>query len=125
MIYTIDKLLNENNKVFEYYQLAKTEWKKILINEEYKNSDSLSKRLSEAQFWFESNCGDKRLGQEIMVITGIAQFYDLHIGFEATNKKALFIYEAFTRSYCSMEVKFLVSKIAIQYGLIERGRHDY
>ncbi|MEW6195674.1 MAG: hypothetical protein AB1521_11020 [Bacteroidota bacterium] len=125
MIFTIAQLLAGNDQVFTYYQLAKKRWEAILNQEGYRDIASLSKKLSDEQIWFEHNCGGRTLGQEIMAITGIAQFYDIHIGFDKTNDKAMFVYEAFARSYCSLEVKYYASDTAKEYGLIERGRHDF
>lgn len=106
MIYTYSRLIKGDAEIVKYYQVALEHWKEILENPKNEDVESLAKSLSSEQFWFERNCGGRFLGQEIMAVTGLAQFYDEQIGFEGNEQNALNIYEAFQRSYCSMEVKF-------------------
>ncbi len=71
--------------------------------------------------WFETNCGGRYVGQEIMVISGIARFYSTMLGFEANDDldTARKIYRAIQKSYCSMEVKGHADTVAKSYGLLE------
>lgn len=119
MHYTIEHLIDGDPAVIEYYKNAKERWKEILSKSERLNSDELAKKLSSEQSWFEENCGSRWVGQEIMVITGIAQFYTTACGFDQNKEAALLVYEAFMKSYCSIEVKGVAEDVAKNYYLIE------
>lgn len=119
MNYTIERLIDGDQNVFTFYKNAKERWNKILLGNANSNSDELAKVLSSEQFWFEENCGSRWVGQEIMVVTGIAQFYTTARGFDSNRDKALLIYEAFMKSYCSLEVKGVAEDVARNYYLIE------
>lgn len=119
MNYTVEHLIAGDQEVLTYYQNAKNRWVKILSENSNANSDELAKVLSSEQFWFEHNCGSRWVGQEIMVVTGIAQFYSTARGFDDSREKALLIYEAFMKSYCSIEVKGAAEDVAKSYYLIE------
>jgi len=125
MKFTINHLLNKNQKIFEYYQTAKTHWKEILDDIGFDNVDELAKRLFTDQLWFEHNCGGRTLGQEVMAISGIAQFYDIYVGFEDTFKKAQYVYEAFASSFCSLEVKYYARETAVEYDIIEGDKYEF
>lgn len=119
MNYTIEHLIDGDRDVLAFYKNAKERWKKILSENSDSNSDELAKILPAEQRWFEINCGSRWIGQEIMVVTGIAQFYTTDRGFDNNRDKALLIYEAFMKSYCSLEVKGAAEDVARNYYLIE------
>lgn len=119
MNYTIEHLIDGDENVLIFYKNAKERWDKILSENVDCSSDELAKVLSSEQFWFEQNCGSRWVGQEIMVITGIAQFYTTARGFDYNRDKALLVYEAFMKSYCSIEVKGAAEDVAKNYYLIE------
>ena len=87
----------------------------------------LSMELFEKQVQFESRCGGRSTGKEIMAISGILQFYKINTGFETEwdqpndfrKKKARNLYNALLFSGCSVEVKMTAKKIAKFYGLVE------
>ena len=122
---TIELLLSGDSDVLEYYTNAKERWKKILSENEGSTSDELAKVLTREQIWFEHNCGTRWVGQEIMAVTGIAQFYSTQRGFDDKRELALHIYESFMKSYCSLEVKGLASDVAKDYYLIEEQPYAY
>ena len=121
MHYTIELLIQGNKHVFDYYENAKRKWQEIMSDNPLADSDELSKILTYSQFWFEHNCGSRWIGQEIMVVTGISQFYTTDCGFDENQNraKALLVYEAFMKSYCSLEVKGVAEDVAKSYHLIE------
>jgi hypothetical protein len=82
MKYTLEALINEDPKILGYYRNARERWKQILKEVELKNTNALALRLQDEQGWFEHNCGGKNLGKEVMVFTGIGQFYSTTVGFE-------------------------------------------
>lgn len=119
MHYTIEMLVNGNSEILEFYRKAKHRWKKILNENQNANSNELSKVLTNEQLWFEYNCGTRWIGQEIMVVTGITQFYSTDSGFDERKDQALLVYNAFMNSYCSIEVKGAANSVAKNYYLIE------
>lgn len=119
MHYTIEHLIDGDQEVITYFKNAKDHWLKILSENSGSNSDELAKVLSSEQFWFEENCGSRWVGQEIMVVTGISQFYSTARGFDDNREKAQLVYEAFMKSYCSIEVKGAAEDVAKSYYLIE------
>lgn len=125
MHHTIDLLIKQDGKVLEYYQTALEKWAEILESEDANSVDSLAQRLTSEQMWFEHNCGTRWVGQEIMVVSGIGQFYDLSTGFGEDEEKALLVFKAFMASYCSMEVKGVAKDVAKSYYLVDETNFDY
>jgi hypothetical protein len=132
MHFSIEKLIQQNNDILAWYKNAQDLWddikKQYDLSDETKIMD-LADTLHLKQHTFEHSCGGRSVGQEIMVIVGIAQFYTTQFGFdvgydaEYDNRfeKALNVYKAFKRSNCSMEVKFHADDVARSYGLeVER-----
>lgn len=125
MHHTIDLLLKQDENVLEYYQTALDKWKEILESSDALSVEALAQRLFAEQLWFEHNCGTRWVGQEIMVITGISQFYDLSKGFEDNLDKAILVYKAFMASYCSIEVKGVAKDVARSYYLLDETDINY
>lgn len=119
MHYTIEHLLAGDDGICQYYANARSHWEMLLQEHARANSDELAKVLTKEQFWFEEHCGSRWIGQEIMVVTGIAQFYTTTTGFGDNKSKAMLVYEAFMKSYCSLEVKGLAEDVARSYYLEE------
>jgi hypothetical protein len=128
MQYTIEALIQKNRDVVQWYINALDIWADIFRKidpADEANIEILAKELSNRQLEFEHKCGTRWVGQEIMVITGIAQFYTTNFGFgvgykekyDKRKEKATNIYKAFKRSYCSVEVKFHADDIARNYDL--------
>lgn len=121
MHYTIELLLKKNEEIFSWYEKAAKRWRAIIRAESSPlDIDSLASTLTTEQSWFERNCGGRHIGQEIMVIVGIAQYYSTDDGFAGNDRiRARKIYKAFRRSYCSLEVKSHAKRIAEDYRLLE------
>lgn len=120
MVSVVELLINGDERVLHYCRNAKEKWNVIIENHPDFDLDNLAEELSSSQLWFEENCGGQKLGQGIMVIVGIGQFYTSKAGFEDDNlKKAQAIYEAFKKSHCSTEVKMKADKIAGDYHLYD------
>lgn len=130
MFFTIDEVIKQNRDIFKWYKNAQKLWDGILGKwdiSKQTNIDGLANELWRMQLSFERNCGGRTIGQEIMVISGIVQFYNINVGFEQEwntpvdnrLKKARNTYKAFQRSSCSMEVKFTAKAVARFYGLEE------
>jgi hypothetical protein len=119
MHYTIEELIRGNADTVAYYNAAKVHWKEILQSEDAVNAEKLSQTLNLEQLWFEHNCGGRFVGQEIMAIVGIAQFYTTDAGFAGNEEMVLKVYDALRSSYCSLEVKWHAEKVAESYDLLE------
>jgi len=109
---TLEALINGNANIVEYYNNGTLLWQQIKESVEFNDVNSLAQALTMRQIQFENQCGGRWLGQEIMVITGIGQFYSSEIGFDATYEDALKVMNAFAQSYCSIEVKWQAEKVA-------------
>lgn len=125
MYYTIQKLIEGDNEVINYYQEAKKIWKKISDKIEIQdelNIKTLAQELTNRQMSFEYRCGGRYIGQEIMAWYGIAQYYTVEDGFGSELDRlqsAKNVYEAFQRSSCSLEVKNAANNVAKFYDLDE------
>jgi hypothetical protein len=118
---TIEQLLSttEAGSVARYYQAAKARWEEILQRKGAQDVDHLATMLFQEQAWFEQNCGGKHLGQEVMVVAGLAGFYSSADAFEGFEGTATRVYFALKKSGCSLEVKGLAGTVANFYGLVE------
>ena len=120
MHYTIELLVQGNGSVLEFYANAVGKWNEIVNSEDFVSVESLSRRVSIEQIpFFENQCGGRWVGQEIMCVVGIGQFYSTETGFGTNVKSALKIYDAIMRSSCSLEVKGHARRVAESYDLLE------
>ncbi len=118
-VYTLEKLINGQADIVEHYNNARQLWNEIIHSDSFNNADTLAEELTMRQLQFENNCGGRWIGQEIMALTGIGQFYSSEIGFDATHQNAIKVKDAFARSYCSLEVKWHAEKAVKIFGLNE------
>lgn len=115
---TIEALIRGNSDILEFYQRASEHWGEILEETQPLDAATLGGRLIGEQIWFEQNCGGKYPGQEIMVLTGIAQFYSTGDGFGEDREKALIVLNAF--DHCnSTEAKYYAKLAAEIYDLCD------
>lgn len=121
MHYTAELLLTGDTAVVGYYRAARRIWEELLANEEAKDVATLASRLGSVQSRFERECGGRWVGQEVMAVSGIAQFYTTAEGFGDRLKDARRVYDALRASYCSMEVKFHADAVAASYHLMEEA----
>jgi hypothetical protein len=119
MHYTVELLVRGDRNVSEFYRAAVGRWKEIWSRPNVKDVVYLATTLSDEQLWFERNCGGRWIGQEIMVVSGIGLLYSTGAGFEDKADRARLLYDAFQRSYCSVEVKSIAREVAESYGLLE------
>jgi hypothetical protein len=126
MHYTIQKLIEGNTEVVNYYKRAKEIWDEINQKIDIKNESNiktLAQDLTHRQIVdFEHDCGGRNIGQEIMAWYGIAQYYTVEDGFGSEPDRlqsAKNVYEAFQRSSCSLEVKSAANDAAKFYDLEE------
>ena len=117
MHFVINLLMSGDRNAATYFELAKNRWANLIQSSS--SGEDLTRTLSSEQSWFEANCGGRWEGQEIMVISGITQFYSLDDGFGDRKHKALEVYNALMRSQCSLEVKGEADRIAKLYYLFD------
>jgi hypothetical protein len=118
-IQTLEKLINGDENIVEYYRNAKEIWDEIRNSENFDTVERLAEQLSMRQLAFEHRCGGRWLGQEIMTVVGIGQFYSSEIGFDATLEEAFKVKDAFAQSYCSLEVKWYAERTSKIFRLTE------
>jgi hypothetical protein len=115
-------LIQADHAVMANYKRAIELWDEITQLKEFEKVETLAKVLTSRQMQFERECGGRWVGQEVMVVSGIARFYTTSIGFESNEAEVLRIYDAFMASFCSIEVKAHAQDIAKSYDL-EGLRH--
>lgn len=118
-VYTLETLIEGNPDIVEFYNKARHLWIEIRESIAFETIDTLAQELTNRQFEFEHQCGGRWIGQEIMAIVGIGQFYSSEIGFDATLEDAIKVKNAFAQSYCSLEVKWHAEKSVRIFGLNE------
>lgn len=118
-VYTLEKLINGEADIVENYNNARQLWDEIKESNAYNSVDNLAQELTNRQLQFEHRCGGRWIGQEIMALVGIGQFYSSEIGFDAALDDAIKVKNAFARSYCSLEVKWHAEKAVKIFGLTE------
>lgn len=118
-VYTLENLIQGNADIVEFYNNARHLWRQLRESEHFCTVDSLAQELTNIQLQFEAQCGGRWIGQEIMAIVGIGQFYSSEIGFDATLDDALKVKNAFAQSYCSIEVKWHAENAVKLFSLSE------
>ena len=116
---TVEKLLAGDLSVVDEISEAKRRWTKILATHGLTSVGNLAVCLTSEQIGFEQDCSDRWLGQEIMALVGIAQFYSTTHGFGKHIGDAKLVLEAFRESDCSVELKGVVETVARSYGLLD------
>jgi hypothetical protein len=118
-VYTLDLLIQGQQEIVEYYNNARQLWQQIRESEAFNNVDTLAQELTNRQLRFEKDCGGRWIGQEIMAIVGIGQFYSIEVGFDGNTDEAIKVKNAFAQSYCSIEVKYHAERAVEIFGLTE------
>lgn len=118
-VYTLETLINGNAEIVDHYNNARQLWLGIRESIAFENVEILAQELTNRQYQFENQCGGRWIGQEIMAIVGIGQFYSFEVGFDATLEDAVKVKNAFAQSYCSLEVKWHAEKAVKIFGLNE------
>ena len=114
---TIENLLANNSEILTHYQNALRLWDEIWQDINSENVEGLADLLTNRQGRFEQQCHDRWLGQEIMVWSGFSMLYDTNFGFAENETRARRLKDAFSRSYCSGEVKGSAIRVAESYHL--------
>jgi len=116
----IEHLIKGDKKITDRFVNAQNKWNQILKDFDWDSPNALAvmtEIVYKQQIPFELLVGDRWLGQEIMVVVGIGQFYSVNEGFGENLKRAKLIREAFLLSYCSLEVKYYARQIENLYDL--------
>lgn len=125
---TIERLMNGDTQIPQYFVSAKERWEKILSGISTVSVADLAEKLTAEQSWFEHHCGGRWKGQEVMVWTGFASIYDTTDGYDRTGRgiaEAIKLAKAFESSMCSLEVKSKAHKAAMSYHVKkENGTYD-
>lgn len=119
MHYTIEMLLNGRTEVFQYYARATEIWNDLLARPDCQTPEGLGAALTAEQTHFESGCGGRIIGQEIMAVAGIAMHYATADGFDGREQNVQRVREGIRASFCSIEVKGHADRAATSYRLGE------
>jgi hypothetical protein len=122
MHYSIEMVVRGQAEVIDYYRLAAERWREIWGRPEASQLEKLARMLQGEQMWFERNCGGRWIGQEIMVVSGLAGLYSTATGFDRNEKRARLLYDAIQSSFCSVEVKSIAEEVARAYDLLDTSR---
>lgn len=122
MHYSLEMLVQGRSEVVDFYRTAADRWREIWSRKESDNLLSLANLLTSEQMWFEHNCGGRWVGQEVMVVSGLAGLYTTEAGFDEKLPRARLLYDAFQSSYCSVEVKSIAEEVARSYDLLDASR---
>ena len=122
MHYSMEMLIQGKSEVVGFYRTAADRWREIWSRRESRDLPSLAKLLTSEQLWFEHNCGGRWVGQEVMVVSGLAGLYTTEAGFDDKLPLARLLYDAFQSSYCSVEVKSIAEEVARSYDLLDASR---
>ena len=115
----MERLIEGDEGVVTDYRTALSLWSEIFRKPESGTVEGLAGILWGEQGNFERQCGGRYVGQEIMVASGIYQFYTTAVGFEGNLDRARLVANAFRASMCSMELKYYTDKIAEELALFE------
>ncbi len=115
----MERLINGENDIINKYRIAIGLWDGIFKKAESNTVDGLAGILWSEQGKFENQCGGKSIGQEIMVASGIYQFYSTASCFGDNLERARLVANAFRISRCSMEVKHHAREIATALSIFE------
>lgn len=122
MHYTVEMLVCGQAEVIDFYRLAAERWRQIWGMPEASELGQFARLLTHEQSWFEKNCGGRWVGQEIMVVSGLAGLYSTAAGFNGNEDRARLLYDAFQSSFCSIEVKSIAEEVARSYDLVDTSR---
>ncbi len=117
---TLEKLINGDPEIVDAYKRVKDKWDEILKDFDWEAEnviERMAKLVTKWQIPIEHIAGERWLGQEIMVIVGIGQFYSSEIGFDTHIKEVKTVYNGFLTSMCSLEVKYHAETIGALYGV--------
>ena len=117
-----ERLMQDGERVPGYFANALKIWAEIWAKAGRSvTASALAPILRSAQAEFETKCGGRSLGQEIMALTAIAQFYSCASGFDQDGiKRARITRDAMRTSGCSGEVVGMVDRHAKAYAIDER-----
>jgi len=73
---TLQLLIDGDTHAVEYYQNALNLWREILEDPGVNDINALAQEISIQKQNFELSCGGVPCAHEIMILTGIAQFFD-------------------------------------------------
>jgi hypothetical protein len=116
----IERLLEGDTTVVQFFAEAKTFWSEFFELHKNDNDAELAKAISNAQPRHEMIFGgDRCLGKVCMPYTAIGTLYDTGKGFEDNRGLAARVVVAFMSSHVSLEVKSAARDAARLYNLTD------
>lgn len=118
MLNTLYSVLNGEDAIFGYYSTAAAYWQNFFATHANSSLATWANSLFKDQIsFFESKCGGRDLGQEVMAVSGFTFLYNPVAGFDSNLPLAQMLKTAFDASMCSIEVKIRAKRAADLYGL--------
>lgn len=114
MHYTIEALVTGED-AGDWYRVAVQHWQQVLASVDTTNTKAIAALADGEQGWFEQNCGGRYIGQEVMVVSGIGQYYRTSDGFNDRLEKAKAMYNGLRTSMCSVEIHHHADEMAKSY----------
>lgn len=116
---TIRWILQGDGRLLAYYQRALQIWGELAADPGFADPKRLAAAVQARQTQFELECGDRSLGREVLVISGLGQFYKTETGFEDRLETARNVARAIMISACSQDVKQHTVNVAQLYSLFD------
>lgn len=118
MHYTLEAILQGNDKVLGYYEAAKGKWEELFAGEA--DAKSWAEWIVGETKTFETEAGGAFLGHEVMAWSGFGLLYSNQFGWQdAERKTADTLVAAFAAADVGDDIKEAARKAAASYGLGE------
>ena len=114
MHYTIEALVTGED-AYAWYRDAIQHWQEVLSGIDPTDAKAIAVLASNEQMWFEHSCGGRFIGQEVMVVSGIGQYYRTLDGFADRLEQARAMYNGLSKSACSTEIHHHADEMARSY----------
>ena len=112
----LEELKKGNPEIITFFVEAEKLWDTLLADIDSISVEDLAERLHVKQSRFEGICGDRGLGKMVMAWSAFPHFYSCDFGFEDNGPRAHKLMQAFSKSFCSVEVKHAAKEAAEMYG---------
>ena len=113
----LEELKKGNSEITKFFVEAEKLWDTLLADIDSISVEDLAEKLHVKQSRFENICGDRCLGKTVMAWSAFPHFYSCDVGFEDNGTRAYKLMQAFSKSFCSVEVKHAAKEAAEMYGV--------
>lgn len=118
IFHSVSELNRGNSRIPAYFAAALERWRTALDRPNGRNPEALGAWARAEQRWFETNCGGRLLGREIMGVAGISGLADPEAA-DFDLGKAHLVAEAIRKANVSAEVQNAAAWAAREWGVEE------